>query len=327
MPANLTPQYFEAERAYKQAKTIAERIEGLENMLAVMPKHKGTDHLRADLRARIAKLREEEQRGPGGAARTRLYYVRREGAGQAVLVGLPNSGKSQLLASLTEASPKVADYPFTTQLPLPGMMLYQNVQVQIVDVPAINYPEARPWVRNIVRGADLLLLVVDLGLEPVSQVETIRGELTGMRVRLLGKGDAPPEEPEVGKKALVVANKNDLEMVAERHARLASWLGGRFPLVSVSSLQGTGLDELRREVFLALEVIRVYSKPPGRQPDTDRPFVIKAGSTVEELAGEVHKELRRNLKYAQVWGSGKFDGQRVNRRYVLQDGDIVELHT
>ncbi|MDP6493981.1 MAG: TGS domain-containing protein [Dehalococcoidia bacterium] len=327
MPANLTPQYFEAERAYKQAKTAPERIEALENMLAIMPKHKGTDKLRADLRTRIAKLHEEEeQQRQKGGARAQLHQIRREGAGQVVLVGLPNSGKSQLLASLTDAMPTVADYPLTTQLPLPGMMRYKDAQVQIVDIPAVTCDDARSWVRNILRSADLLLLVVDLGRSFGEQMETLREKLAGMRILLLGRQYTLPEAPDIGKRTVVVANKSDLKDAVGYYLDLESWCADDFPLVLVSAADGFGLDGLKKEIFQALDVVRVYTKAPGRKADQETPFVIKHGSTVEDLAEFIHKDLRRDLKYAQVWGSSKFDGQRVNRNYVLEDGDIVELH-
>jgi len=206
------------------------------------------------------------------------------------------------------------------------MMKYHDAQVQIVDVPAVTYDDARSWVRNILRSAALLLLVIDLGRDSGEQMETLREKLAGMRVLPLGRKDALPEAPDIGKKAIVVANKSDLEDAVEHYLDLESRYADNFPLVSVSAGDGSGLDELKKEIFQALDVVRVYTKAPGREADQETPFVIKHGSTVEDLAEFIHKDLRRDLKYAQVWGSSKFDGQRVNRNYILEDGDIVELH-
>lgn len=328
MPANLPPQYYQAEEEYRRARSAAEKIEALETMLAVMPKHKGTDHLRAELRARIASLTEQVQRQAGGPARAQLYVVRKEGAGQAALVGLPNVGKSQLMASLTHASPKIADYPFTTQLPQPGMMPVENVQVQIVDLPPVVAGATPPWHRALIRQADLALVVLDLGVDPLSEWDTLQRELAAMRLQLV-----PPAvrvgsvEGPILKKALIVGTKYDLPDAGENLELLRTEVEDRLPVLAVSCKTGMGLSDLRRAVFTALDVIRVYTRPPGRPVDRTRPFVLARGSTVEDLADSIHHELREKLRYALVWGaSGKFKGQRVGRQHVLEDEDVVELY-
>lgn len=327
MPTNLPPQYFEAEKAYRQAKSPPEKIEALETMLAVMPKHKGTDHLKADLRARIAKLTQEAQRQGGGATRTQLYEVRKEGAGQIALVGLPNVGKSALVDALTDASPKVADYPFTTQLPQPAMMPIENVYLQLVDLPPVVPDATPPWHRALIRRADLLLLVVDLSGDPLDEWATLLAELERMHIAPIAPGGDVPEDAEATHRpALLVATKADQPNAADLLELLDLEVNGRLPIIAVSATDGSGLDELRRRALAALDVIRVYTKPPGKPPDRAKPFVLKRGSTIEELADLIHHELREKLKYALLWGaSGKFGGQRISRHHQLEDEDVVEL--
>jgi ribosome-interacting GTPase 1 len=327
VPTNLPPQYFEAEKTYRQAKTPADKIEALETMLAVMPKHKGTDHLKADLRARIARLTQEAQRQAGGAARAQLYDVRKEGAGQIALVGLPNVGKSALLAALTEATPKVADYPFTTQLPQPAMMLVENVSLQLVDLPPIVPDATQPWHRALIRQADLMLLIVDLSGDPLDEWETQLNELRRLRIEPIAPGTAAAEPAElIQRPALLVATKADRPDAIDGLELLKLEVDGRLPIVPVSATEEAGLDDLRQRALAALDVIRVYTKPPGRPADRSKPFVLKRGSTIEELADLIHHELREKLKYALLWGaSGKFGGQRISRHHQLDDEDVVEL--
>jgi len=328
VPANLPPQYFETEKRYRGAKTPQEKIEALEEMFALMPKHKGTDRLRAELRTKIAKFHEEAEKRPFVAKKgSQLYYVRKEGAGQVALVGLPNVGKSQLVSALTQAAPQVADYPFTTQLPIPGMMEYENVQIQLVDLPAITAPEVNSWLPNIVKYADLLLIVVDLVQDPLAQLGATLEWLAKHRMAASNELKEPPAGMTHVKRALVVATKVDYEASRQGLDSLVSHCGGRFAVFPVSATHGDGLEHLRGAVYQALDVVRVYTKAPGGKADLTEPSVVRRGSTVEDVAQTVHKDFARNLKYAQVWGSGKFDGQRVRRDYILQDGDIVELHT
>jgi len=327
MPANLPPQYFEAEKLYRQAKTPEDKVEALETMLAIMPKHKGTDKLRADLRRRIAKCSEEAQRRPSASKKGSAYNIRKEGAGQIVLVGLPNSGKSQLVSAVTGAFTDVADYPFATKAPLPGMMRFENIQVQLLDMPPITDRDAKPWLSHLLRNADVLLILVDLNDDPLARLEAVVAELEGMKVRVLA-GDVTEEfvPGVVRKKALVVGNKVDVVGGGQRLDALRARYGGELPAVAISAKRGDGLAEMGRAVFDALDIIRVYTKTPGGKPDFDEPVILKKGSTVEDAAESIHKDFRHRMKYAQVWGSGKFDGQRVKRGHVLEDGDVVEFH-
>lgn len=327
MPTNLPPQYFEAERAFRQARTPADKIEALETMLAVMPKHKGTDHLKADLRARIAKLTQEAQRQSAGGSRAQLYDVRKEGAGQLAIVGLPNVGKSSLLAALTDARPRVADFPFTTQLPQPAMMRVENVHVQLVDLPPIVPEATPPWLRALIRQADLLLLVVEASADVLTEWETLLTELRRLRIEPIAPGGETPEQPEaICKQAFVLVTKADQPDASEALDLLELDLDGRLPILAVSATDGRGLEDLRRRALAALAVIRVYTRPPGKPVDRTRPFVLKRGSTIEDLADLIHHELRAKLKYALLWGSsGKYGGQRIGRHHELEDEDVVEL--
>lgn len=327
MPANLPPQYYAVEEEYRRAKTAQEKIELLETMLAVMPKHKGTDHLKAELRAKIAKLQEEGDHHKGGT-RAQLFAVRKEGAAQAVLLGSPNAGKSSLLAALTSATPKIGDYPFTTQQPLPAMMPIDNVQVQLVDLPPLVRDETPGWLRSLARQADLLVLIVDLSVDPLEDLDLLTYEMGRMRVEPVSGGDeGMTEEMVVRKRALLVANKVDAPDSRDNLELLESELGGRLPLLAVSAATGEGLEELKRRTYGALGIIRVYTKVPGKDPDRRHPFTLPVGSTVGDLAESIHKDILAHMKYALVWGSGKFSGQRVSREFELADEDVVEVVT
>lgn len=324
MPANLPPQYFEAERRFRMARSPEEKIEALEAMLAIMPKHKGTDKLHADLRRKIAKISEEAERKH--ATSRASFYIRREGAGQVALVGLPNVGKSQLLAAVTEASPEVAEYPFTTTRPNIGMMKFENIQIQLVDTPPVTGRDSRTWVNNIARNADLVAIVVDLSAHPTEQVETTLQELESMGI-VPTTSDSP--EATIGRRQremVIIGNKSDLDASNANQHELNSRYGAGFPVIVVSAKEGNGLKEVRSRLFEALDIIRVHTKTPGAKADLSDPVILKRGSTLKDAAESVHKDFRHKLKFALIWGSGKFDGQRVGPQHALQDGDIIELH-
>ncbi|MBI4288031.1 MAG: 50S ribosome-binding GTPase [Chloroflexi bacterium] len=325
MPANLPPLYFEAQKRFQRASTPWEKVQALEEMLAIMPHHKGTDKLRAELNSRISRLSEEIEKKYAAGKKGPDYYVRKEGAGQVALVGLPNVGKSQLVSSVTDASPEVGDYPFTTKTVTPGMMRFENVQIQLVDMPPLTDRAAQQWLHSVIRNADLLLIIVDLTQDPVSQVEATTEELKGLRIGLAGPDEAPAPGLYL-KKAVIAGNKNDLDPVGDGYRLLRSRYGERFSVLAFSATHGETLDALRKAIFLALDVVRVYTKVPGQKAELTRPFVLKQGSTIADVAAAVHKDVLSRLKYAEVWGSGRFQGQRVARDHVLHDGDVVELH-
>jgi ribosome-interacting GTPase 1 len=324
MPANLTPQYFEAEKRLRAAQSPEEKIEALQTMLAVMPKHKGTDKLHADLRRKIAKITQEAERQ--AATSKASFFIKKEGAGQVLLMGLPNTGKSQLLASLTEALPEVAEYPYTTKSPLIGMMKFENVQLQLVDTPPVALRDSRTWLINLARNTDLITIIVDLSFPPVEQGDTVLQELENMGI-LPEVPDGPvPPAGKLYKKIVLIGNKNDITGSETNRTTLYEHYNGRFTVIDVSAQTGNNLDKLRILLFHSLGVIRVHTKNPGKKVELNDPMIMKTGSTVKEAAEDVHKDFRKKLKYALVWGSGKFDGQRVSQDHVLQDNDIIELH-
>jgi hypothetical protein len=327
MPANLTPQYLEAELKFKQAKTTPEKIKALEVMMAVIPKHKGTERLRGQLKSRMAKLKEDLQRKPTVGRAEQAYNIKREGAAQVVLLGLPNSGKSSLLTQITHASSEVADYPFTTQKPVPGMMKFENLQIQLVDTPPIQLDHTEPGFPNLVRNADGLLLLVDLTEDPVLQMEILLKELNEMRIRLAGRGPIPlVDEGWVSIRALLVSSKCEVKNAMEAYRRLENHFRDIFPILPISAQGRMNLVELKREIYQILDIIRVYTKTPGKEPDLTEPVILKKGSTVGEVALSVHKDFVAKLRYAKVWGSGRFDGQMVKRDCLVNEGDVIELH-
>jgi hypothetical protein len=323
MPANLPPQYFEAEKKYRQAKTPSEKMIALETMLAIMPKHKGTDKLRAELRRKISQLRDESLRKTGGK-RSQLFDLDKTGAGQVVLVGFPNVGKSRIVRSLTQARPEVGEYPYTTRLPIPGMMKYENIQIQLVDIPSILDESARAWLMNIVRNADALLLVVDLTDDPETQAEILLEELHKFKVRPERIGGSE-EAGFVKKKMMIVGNKLDAEGAEESCFRLRDSFP-QFNIIPISAAKGKNLEDLRTGVFNLLQIVRAYTKAPGKEPDFKNPVILKKGSTVIDFASQIHKDFVKKLRYARIWGKNKYQGQRVPRDYIVEDGDTIELH-
>ncbi len=328
MPANLPAKYFEIEARYRREKGIPAKVAALQEMLAVMPKHKGTDHLKADLRAKISRLLQELERPKStSSGQPQPFAIRREGIGQTMLIGLANSGKSQLLASLTGASAKVGDYPFTTQVPQPGMLPFENVLIQVVDTPAINDREMQTRLFSLLRNADLLVVVADLSDAPIYQVQETFNELERWGYLLLRKDEVlDPSEPRVQKSAILVGTKADESGALEGYKKLEAAFGQRFTTVMVSSLEEIGEEELKVAIYQALNRVRVYTKAPGGQPDFEDPVVLPRRGTLLDAAESIHKEWANKLKYALLWGSGKFDGQRIGRGYVLFDGDVIELH-
>jgi ribosome-interacting GTPase 1 len=319
MPANLPPMYFEAEKRYREARTPEAKIEALEEMLAIMPKHKGTDKLKADLRRRIAKIKDESQRKKGGARQATAYSIDREGAAQVGVIGPPNAGKSALVGKLTNASPEVAEFPHTTWKPTPGMAPYEN--------PPITKEYTDPWMVDLLRRVDILVVLLDLHADSLQQLEDTLCILREWRI--FPEGTPIPGDltkPPFIKKVLVVVNKMDRKEDEEDYRVFLELSELKIPTLGVSINAGKNLMALIEKIYELSGIIRVYTKAAGKEADLTAPFVLPKDSTLEELAIKIHKDFKEKLKYARVWGKGVYDGQMVQRDYILQDGDIAELH-
>lgn len=325
MPTNLPPDYYEVEKRYKAAQTPQEKLELLEEMISTIPKHKGTDHLRADLRRRLSKMKEQAQSQKKSGGVVSPFNIDKEGAGQVVVVGPANAGKSALVASLTNADPEVSPSPFTTWQPTPGMMLVEGVQVQLIDTPPTDREFIEPEMIQLIRRADMILLMVDLEGDPVAQLDETVVKLVENRVIPEHLRDQHPERGNKYIPLVVLCNKNDDEETDENYHIFCQLIEAEWPCIPISVETGRNVERMQRRVFDELGVIRIYSKAPNEEPDLSAPFVMKQGGTVDEFALKLHKDFHERLKSAKVWGSSDFDGQMVSREYVLQDGDVVEL--
>jgi ribosome-interacting GTPase 1 len=325
MPANLTPDYFKAEQWYRSAGTNEEKILAVEQMLRVMPKHKGTDHLKADLRRKLSKLKETATQKKHGS-QADVFHVPRGGSGQIVLIGTPNSGKSSIVAALTNAKVNVADFPFATGVPVPGMMKYQDVAIQLVDTPPITADYSAPGQVGTYRNCDLIGIVIDLSGDVVEQMGICLDFLEARS--LLLDSETPAYDGQgnaLGKKAFCICTKSDIAK-AGAIERLKKSFRRPLEYIEVSIKTGAGVEQFGRKIFDLLGIIRIYAKPPGKPADMTDPFTLPTGSTVMDLARAIHRQLAENLKSARIWGTGVYDGQNVQRTHVLNDKDIVELH-
>lgn len=296
MPANLPPQFHAIAAELKGVKTPEEKIPILEEMLAICPKHKGTEKVQKDLKSKIAKLKKQK---PKKIKRETLYSIPKEGAGQVVIIGPVNSGKSSLLNALTNAKAKVASYPFTTQIPKPAMMSYENILIQLVDTPPLTI-DSPPWLKGILKSADGLIAVFDLAHPEIEKdIENLKEILNDW-----GLSD---------KKILFLGNKVDL---AE----------GQYKIKIVSCLKGTGVEELKKEIFDLLEIVRIYSKPPGKQADFEHPFITKRNTKLIELAKKINQDFASSFKYAKLLRKNSKKIQIIGKDYLLKDQDIIEIH-
>ncbi len=328
MAANLTPQYLDAEAEYKKAQTAEEKLACLRKMWAELPKHKASEKLQAELKTKISAAREacetERTKKRGGVS----YKIPRQGAGQVVLLGPPNAGKSRLLTRLSRATPEVAPYPFTTREPSAGMMDYEDARVQLIDMPPVTADVCEGYVSSMTRSADAAVLVLDLADDdgPFS-AEAVVEKLAGTKTALVAEPPAAIDDYTVEYvRTMMVANKSDDPGAADRLEIVREMFGTRYPMHVIAAETGQGVEELREAIYRFLNVIRIYTKHPGKPPDTTAPFTVPMGSTVQEFAGCVHRDFADKLKSARVWGSAAFDGQTVGRDHVLADKDVVELH-
>ncbi len=329
MPANLTPDYQRAEQRYRAAQTPEDQLAALEEMLRTLPKHKGTEKIQADLKRRIKEAREAAvtRRKAGGGKDP--FHVPRQGAGQAVLVGAPNAGKSAIVQTLTDAPVRVAEFPFSTHAPVPGMAYYEDCPIQLVDMPPLTPEHVPGGMIGAVRSADIVAVVGNAGSESVAEeIDGILGVLRERRLRLVSRPVLPPasDDGPDPKRGLIIASQCDRAGAAENIAVLRELFDTELLILPVSAVSGENMDRLTKTLFELLHVVRVYAKPPGKPPDKSAPFILPVGSTVLYLAEHIHKELASKFKFARLWGDGVFPGQQVNHDHVLRDKDIVEIH-
>ena len=328
MAANLTPQYLEAESEYKKAKSPEERLECLRKMYQLLPKHKASEKLQAELKKKISAARDEAEDKKAAKKGGVSHKVPHQGAGQYVIVGAPNTGKSRLLGRLTRAAPEVAAYPFTTREPHVGMMDWEDVHVQLIDTPPITADYLEGYMSSMVRAADAAVLMLDLSDDdgPFA-AEAVIERLAQAKTVLAGRLPETIDDPTIDTtRTLLVANKSDAPGASDRLEIVREMFGERFTIYVIAAEHGTGLEDLRTALYRFLNVIRVYTKRPGKPPDLTSPFTCPSGSTLIELAALVHRDFADSLKSARLWGTGVFDGQTVPRDHVMHDKDVVELH-
>lgn len=329
MATNLTPQYHEAEEEYKKAQTAEEKLACLKKMFQLVPKHKASEKLQADLKTKMSDLKseiEDQKKHPKKAGVS--YKFPRQGAGQYVILGAPNAGKSRLLTRLTRATPEVAAFPFTTREPHVGMMEWNDVNVQLIDTPPITADYLESYVSSIVRAADAAILMLDLGDDdgPFA-AETVIQRLAEVKTMLVGEGPTEHADQSIQHiKTLLVCNKIDLDGASDRLDIVKEMFGSKFSIHIISAEHGAGMEDLRNAIYAFLNVIRVYTKHPGKPADMKAPFTCPVGSTVIQMAELVHRDFAEKLKSARIWGTGVHDGQAVGREHVLHDKDVVELH-
>ena len=331
MALNLTPQYHEADAKYRVARTPEEKLAALQEMWRELPKHKSSEKMQAELKKKLSAARQALQhKGKKGPAKVDPFHIPKSGAGQIALLGAPNVGKSSIVGGLTNAHVKIADYPFATPLPVPGMVPYQDIQIQLIDTPPVTAEHVVPGFPNLWRSADALIVVADLSSPSV--LEDAETCLEHLAQRNLELTDGPREQVEEPRAMLrvpgfLLANKIDLPGASDALEMLNEFFGTRVRIEPFSIRDPDQMARLPELLFQLAHVIRVYAKPPGKKPDLDEPFVLPLGSDVHELARKVHRGLEQRIRSARLWGHGVTDGQNVHLDHVLHDKDIVELHT
>ena len=314
MPANLPPTYYKLKHEHEAAKTDAERLVLLEEMLRIVPKHKGSEKVVADLRRRIARIKKGEAAtgGKKGARKGYSEHIPKQGAGQIVLLGPPNGGKSQILAAFTKAKPAVSPTPYTTTAPLVGMLPYENIQFQLIDTPSLMPDFVSPTVLTLARNAELVLIVLSLASdELLDDLEMVLAVL---------------DEAEIGEeKPLVVANQLDATDADARLEILSEFYGQSVQLYPISARTGAGKEDLLKALYDALDILRIYPKAPGKPIERDAPIVLPVGATVLDAATGLHKDFAE-FRFARIWGPHWHDGQPVSRNDAVYDGDVVEFH-
>ncbi|MBS3162572.1 50S ribosome-binding GTPase [Candidatus Woesearchaeota archaeon] len=367
MPINAHPEYFKAEEKYNKATTIPEKLTALEEMLRVGPNHKSAENLRAEIKSKISKLREqlEKNRQTKGSSKA-TFTVKKEGAAQVILASVTNAGKSSLLATLTNAKPLVAEYKFTTTRPEHGILNYHGILIQLIELPGIfegcAYKGEYPTFFGMVRSTDLVIFLIDPTLNESDQIELLQSEFEKAQIKLNAKrpkvfikrqgtggieymgaryfkfdlSDATKMLITHGYHNAVVTAFEDVSL--EDLADVLNESIVYLPLLIIrtkSDIKGDGIstktkkniEKLKDEIFQTLKLIRVYTKSPGKKHDWP-PVALHDGDKIVTLAKVIHKDFIKRFSFSRIWGkSAKHDGQKVGLEHDLMDEDIVEIHT
>jgi small GTP-binding protein len=345
-------------KKYYAAKTPEEKLAALLEMQSEMPKHKGAEKLRADLNRKVAEQKSEIERSRAVAAKkgsaSSSMYIKKDGVGQIVIIGFPNSGKSSLLNKLVgKKVAEVTPYPFATKEPVPAMFEYDHGLIQLVELPALveGSSEGKAQGREIigiVRNADAVLVCsnsVEQKKSLVLELEKAMVFLNKEKPPILVKVSSFPGIQVSGKEFLsfpveklekflknsgysnaqvIVSGKiNSLSEVAESMNQKISYKKAVF--VNPFEVTEHSLVDLKDQLFLLLDKILVFTKKPSQDADLSAPLSLSKGSTVHDLAKSLHKDFAKHLKFARVWGSTKFPGQRVGPEYELKNKDVVEI--
>ena len=323
MPTNVGPEYKKAEEAYRSATSTEEKLEHLEEMIALLPKHKGTEHLYADLKKRLSKLNRQLESSSKKGGRGGGPGFGREGAAQVVLLGAPNCGKSSIVAALSHAHPEIGDYPFTTSRLQPGMAPYLDIQIQLVDTPPVTADFLPRHLLGLLRAVDAALLVADLSRDSLMEdLEAVLAAFRNRHVEFVRQREPDNHDAVL---ARVLANKHDAPGAELRLELLKEMLGESLEILPMSCASGGNVAEIPEMLFNWLGIVRVYSKIPGKKPEMDHPFCVFSGQTVEDVCALVHKDFTDKLRFARLW-RGEHDPITVSRHEPVQDLDILELH-
>ncbi|MCP4583062.1 MAG: TGS domain-containing protein [candidate division Zixibacteria bacterium] len=330
MPANLTPQYYALEKEFKKENDPYEKLRLAKELMAIIPKHKGTEKLQAELKAKISQLKKQIEGGGkkhGVRQADTLSHIDREGAAQVILIGPPNSGKSSLVDSLTHAKPLIGDYPYTTIKPLAGMMVYDTVPFQVIDTPPISEELLETFLLSLIRQADLVAVVVDVSTPGFDKrLKVLFDRLEEKRVILTPEIPEEVEDARFAYKKSFFAAHKFLDENGDIGLEKIKTLYPDFNIVPTSILEDETLENFKAMIFNSLNIIRIYTKRVGHEPDFNDPIILPNGGTVEDAAYALHKDFAYKLQFAKIWGDGKHEGQRVKNSFVLTDKDIIEFH-
>jgi ribosome-interacting GTPase 1 len=331
MPANLPPQYYDLEREFKKETDPHEKLRLAKELLAMMPKHKGTDKLQAELKAKISKLNKQIQGGGDkkhGARQADPHtHIPKEGAAQIIMIGPPNSGKSTILDALTNSKPLIGDYPYTTREPLTGMTDFDTIHFQLIDTPPISEEYFESYMPNLIRQADIVLLVVDVSNPGFGErIDALVDKLAERRIKLTSNLSECPDDPRICYKKTIVAAHKFLDENGDVGLEKIKKDCPGFKIVPTSVLDDDSMNNLNQTIFDLLGIIRIYTKRIGHEADYNDPIILPVGGTVEDAAKVLHKDFAYKLQFAKVWGEGKFEGQKVKNSFKLSDKDIIEFH-